>query len=96
VLQRATAFEQPCSALSTLEDRCACSIYADRPRSCRAFACRLYDRHRREGGPLEARLEAVRSVRALFRLLESTTEEEARRAAVAELTRRMEADFSRA
>jgi dihydrofolate reductase/Fe-S-cluster containining protein len=96
VLQRAKAFEQPCSALSTVEDGCACSVYSDRPRSCRAFTCRVYDRHRREGGPLEVRLEAVRRVRALLRFLEVTTNEQARRAAVAELTQRMEDDFARA
>jgi hypothetical protein len=96
VLERGTAFEQPCSALSTLGDACACSVYSDRPRSCRAFTCRLYDRHRREGGPLEVRLEAVRRVRTLLRLLATTTDEEARRAAVAELTQRMEESFARA
>jgi Fe-S-cluster containining protein len=96
VLQRGHAFEQPCSALSTLDDHCACSVYSDRPRSCRAFTCRLYDQHRREGGPLEARLEAVRLVRALLRFLELTTDEEAWCAAVAELTQRMEDNFARA
>jgi Fe-S-cluster containining protein len=96
VLQRGKGFEQPCSALSTLDDGCACSVYSDRPRSCRAFTCRLYDRHRREGGPLGVRLKAVRRVRALLRSLEMTTDEEARRAAVAELTQRMGDNFTRA
>jgi Fe-S-cluster containining protein len=96
VLQRGNALEQPCSALSTLDDRCACSIYSDRPLSCRTFTCRLYERHRREGGALEVRLEAVRRARALLRLLETPTDEEARRAAVLELTRRTEDDFARA
>ena len=96
VLPRGNAFEQPCSALSTLDDRCACSIYSDRPHPCRAFTCRLYDRHRREGGLLEVRLEAVRRVRALLRFLEMTADEEARCAAVAELTQRIEDNFDRA
>jgi hypothetical protein len=42
------------------------------------------------------RLEAVRRVRALLRFLAMTTDEEARRAAIAELTRRMEDNFARA
>jgi len=75
VLQRGTAFEQPCSALATRDDGSACSVYSDRPRSCRAFRCLLYDRHRREGGPLEGRIEAVRRVRALQRFLEMSTDE---------------------
>lgn len=96
VLPRRNAFEQPCPALSTLGAHRACSIYSDRPRSCRNFTCRLYDRQRRDGGPLEARLESVRRVRALLLFVEATTDEEARTGAVAELTRRMEEDFARA
>jgi hypothetical protein len=96
VLPRGNAFEQPCSALATLGAERTCSIYEGRPRACRAFTCRLYERHRRDGGPLEARLESVRRVRALLGLLETTTDEEARRGAVAELMRRMEEDFARA
>lgn len=96
VLQRGNAFEQPCSSLSTLGAQRACSIYSDRPRACRAFTCRLYDRQRHDGGPLEARLESVRRVRALLGLLETTTDEEALRGAIAELTRRIQADFARA
>src|SRR4051794_40492279 len=96
VLERGNAFEQPCSALSTLDDRCACSIYEGRPRACRAFTCRLYDRHRREGGPLEERLEAVRAVRALLQSLATTRDDEARRSAIAELSERTEEDFARA
>jgi Fe-S-cluster containining protein len=96
VLQRGNAFEQPCSALWTLGDGCACSVYSDRPRSCRAFTCRLYDRHRREGGPLDVRLAAVRRVRALLRFLATSIDEEARGAATAELTQRMEDYFARA
>src|SRR4051794_28716191 len=80
VLPRGNAFDQPCSALSKADNGCACSIYRDRPRSCRAFACRLYERHRREGGVLEVRLDAVRRARVLLRVVETTTDEEVRRA----------------
>jgi hypothetical protein len=75
-----------------------CTLYSDpgRPRACRRFVCRLYERHRREGGQLEARLGAVRRVRALFSLIERATDEDARHAAAAELTQRMEDDFARA
>ncbi len=96
VLRRGNAFAQPCSALAGRDDGTVCAVYAERPRSCRRFVCRLHERHRREGGPLEVRLDAVRRVRALFRVLETTTDDEARHAAVAELTRRMEDDFARA
>jgi Fe-S-cluster containining protein len=66
------AFEQPCAALAksgegTGERRC--SIYGERPRACRRFTCRLYDRQRREaheGGALEARLQVVRRVHSLL------------------------------
>jgi hypothetical protein len=96
VLERGNAFEQPCSALRAQGDDHACSAYSDRPRACRAFTCRLYDRHRREGGPLDARLDEVREVRALLRLLETPRDEDARRAAIAELGRRTEESFARA
>jgi Fe-S-cluster containining protein len=69
VLDNGKAFEQPCSALSECETPTGvwrlCAIYDARPLMCRSFACRLYDRHRREGGPLEPRLAAVRRVRVL-------------------------------
>jgi hypothetical protein len=48
-----------------------CGIYEDRPRSCRRFTCRLYERHRREGGPLEERLAVVRRLRELVACLEA-------------------------
>ena len=96
VIPRGTAFEQPCSALEGSEPDRTCAIYEERPRACHAFTCRLYDRHRREGGALEVRLAAVRRARVLLRLLETTTDEGERRAAIEELTRRMEADFARA
>ena len=69
------SFEQPCSVLVPVEPRSsgrrACGVYAERPLSCRRFVCRLYDRHRREGGPLEPRLDAVHRVRALVADLEA-------------------------
>ena len=96
VIPRGTAFEQPCSALSGSATDRTCAIYAERPRACHAFTCRLYDRHTREGGPLEARLEAVRRVRVLLQVVEATADEEKRRVVLEELTRRMEEDFARA
>jgi uncharacterized protein len=105
-------FEQPCAALDAeVDGRRTCSIYAERPLSCRKFSCRLHDRHRREGGPLAPRLAAVRRVRELLRALDASgmkpadfegePSAEARGAAGAheaylELTRRLEEDFARA
>jgi hypothetical protein len=66
------AFEQPCSALVTIEGALRCSIYEERPRACRRFVCHLYDQHKREGGPIEARLAVVRRVRQLVATLEAS------------------------
>lgn len=74
VVASGTAFEQPCSALqagSAGAER-ECVIYDERPAACRRFVCRLYERHRTEGGPLEARLERVRRVRTLAAALEQS------------------------
>jgi hypothetical protein len=49
----------------------ACATYEDRPSACRSFICRLYERHRAEGGPIEARLVAVARVRELLGMLEA-------------------------
>lgn len=115
VLGSGKGFEQPCIALartgSVLDEQRVCAIYDERPLSCRSFACRLYERHRTEGGPLEPRLAAVRRVRQLVADLESEglmpgdlddagasrsrTSAHAREA-FAELTRRLEEDFARA
>jgi hypothetical protein len=83
-----------------------CAIYDERPVACRRFVCRLYDRHRREGGPLAPRLAAVRRVRELVGSLEAAGLEPAdfeagRPASVAretyeELMQRLEEDFARA
>jgi Fe-S-cluster containining protein len=106
VLDDARGFEQPCSALAAVETaagavpRRSCSIYAERPVSCRRFTCRLYERHRREGGPLEPRLEAIRRVRQLLSELEASGYrpgdlERPAPEGLSELTQRLE-DFARA
>jgi Fe-S-cluster containining protein len=90
--------------------RRVCSIYAERPSACRHFTCRLLERHRREGGPLEPRVAAVQRVRQLVAELQaaglspadfddagrpSPSNPSAMRA-YAELQRRLEEDFARA
>jgi uncharacterized protein len=115
VLDNGKAFEQPCTALSVGEPpsgaRRVCSIYEDRPLSCRRFTCRLLARQEREGGPLEPRVGAVHRVRQLIAELQ----EQGLRPAdfgddaqggprpdagamdvYAELQKRLEEDFSRA
>jgi Fe-S-cluster containining protein len=74
ILPHERSFEQPCTALarSGPERACRCSIYDERPVSCRRFTCLLYERHRREGGAIEARLEVVRRVRQLVDYLEAS------------------------
>jgi Fe-S-cluster containining protein len=75
VLRSEKGFEQPCAALSPSEHGLAerhCSVYEDRPRSCRRFTCRLYERHRRDGGSVEERLAVVRRVRLLVARLEAS------------------------
>jgi len=62
VIASGASFEQPCSALVGG----ACRVYTTRPRACRAFTCKLYERHIREGGPLETRLAVVRRARSLL------------------------------
>jgi uncharacterized protein len=115
VLDNAECFEQPCRALASsgaaLDGNRVCSIYGERPRSCRTFTCRLHERHRIEGGPLEPRLAAVRRVRELAEHLKAhglrpddfDPKRSDRRkpsaqakAAFAELMKRLEEDFARA
>jgi hypothetical protein len=72
VVPSGKAFEQPCAALVTGESGRHCSIYDERPISCRRFVCRLYDRHMREGGPIEERIAVVRRVRLLVASLEES------------------------
>jgi Fe-S-cluster containining protein len=68
VLPSTRGFEQPCTALR--DD--GCSIYDDRPRACRRFRCRLYERHEREGGAVEERIAIVQRVRTLATRLEAS------------------------
>jgi Fe-S-cluster containining protein len=85
ILTNGNGFEQPCAAHA----QTGCAIYEERPLSCRRFTCRLYERHRREGGPIEKRLAAVRRVRALLAGLAPSG------AVPPELTSRLEEDFAR-
>jgi hypothetical protein len=116
VISSGTGFEQPCSALVSSAaagagQQVACSIYEERPSACRRFACRLHDRFRREGGPIEPRLAAVNRVRHLLAVLEASGLEpadfeanrvehrpdgESLQAAYVELMGRLEEDFARA
>ena len=93
VIADGRAFEQPCTGLASVDDaaeRRVCSVYRDRPRACRGFVCRLYERHRREGGPLEPRIATVRRVRQLIAGLQASGP------TPAELTRHLDEDFARA
>ena len=75
VVASGKSFEQPCAALAsdaTVRGERRCSIYAERPLSCRRFACRLYERHRQQGGPVEERLAIARRVRLLMASLEAS------------------------
>jgi Fe-S-cluster containining protein len=80
-------FDQPCGALD--EDR-TCAIYDERPRACRRFICKLHDRHRREGGPLEARIAIVKRVHELLRHRAALSTDDA-----AALARLVEENFER-
>ena len=91
VVESGKSFAQPCAALV---DR-ACSIYDERPLSCRRFTCRLYERHRAERGPIEPRLASVRRVRELLSRLDREGAE-ADPEGFAELVKRLEEDFARA
>jgi Fe-S-cluster containining protein len=73
VLRSGKGFEQRCATLETAGagGQCRCAIYAERPLACRQFTCRLYERHRAEGGPIEPRLAAVTRVRELVASLEA-------------------------
>jgi len=88
-------FEQPCEALVTVGARAgarrSCRVYRDRPAACSRFVCRLYDRHRREGGPLEPRLAAVRRARELLAAVSARDP-----VGLAEVSELLERDFARA
>jgi hypothetical protein len=70
VVPNGKAFEQPCAALLTCGSGLRCSIYDERPHSCRRFVCKLYDQQMREGGPIQERIAVVRRVRVLLASLE--------------------------
>jgi hypothetical protein len=95
VVRGGASFEQPCSALADDArgpvERRGCTLYDDRPLSCRRFVCRLHEEYRREGGPIEERLAVVRRARELLASLASHDAE-----ARAELTRTLEESFARA
>jgi hypothetical protein len=96
VVESGKAFDQPCAALEA-DQGCRCSIYDERPLACRNFVCRLYDRHRREGGPLEPRLASVRRVRELLAYLEASSPRPGDTTqAFSELVQRLDDDFARA
>lgn len=91
VLDDGRAFEQPCAALATAGGDRTCAAYADRPAACRRFVCRLYARHRDEGGPLAPRLAAVARVKDLLAAVARDRSAPGR----AELERRLDEDFAR-
>jgi Fe-S-cluster containining protein len=101
-------FEQPCPQWTAG----GCQVYEHRPSVCRSFACKLFVRHRDQGGPIELRLKAVKRVRFLMEVLdraglERTPNGEVKftaegadafeaMGAFAELMERLEDDFARA
>jgi Fe-S-cluster containining protein len=88
------SFEQPCSALDVAGrhpgGRRSCTIYEERPLSCRRFVCRLYEKYRCEGGSIEEALSVVRRARSLLASLSRTG------SGVTELTRIIDENFTRA
>lgn len=94
VVASAKSFEQSCTALAASRAGRSCAIYAERPEACLRFTCLLYERHVREGGPLEPRLVAVRRVRELLCVLEESGALD--EASLTELTRLIGEDFARA
>jgi hypothetical protein len=54
--KNAPAIRQPCSA----HKNCACSIYAERPSSCRSFQCKLLKRFKRNEIPQAEALAIIR------------------------------------
>ena len=64
------SFEQPCPAL------CAegtCTIYEERPRTCRRFVCNLHERARAEGGSIETYVAVARRARELLAHLDASS-----------------------
>jgi Fe-S-cluster containining protein len=96
VVRDGKSFEQPCSAFAGARppsDRCGCTIYEDRPLSCRRFVCRLHEKHRCEGGSIDEPLSVVRRARLLLASLGTPSDTAQVRA---ELTRILEESFARA
>jgi uncharacterized protein len=86
VVANGGSFDQPCSALADG----VCSIYEERPQTCRRFVCRLHERLRTEGGAIEPYLDRVRRARELLAHLEASG------AIAPELATFLEDDFARA
>lgn len=91
VVPNGASFAQPCTAW---KPGVGCGVYLERPRTCRKFSCKLFERHRTEGGPLAPRLQAVARVRELARQMERGAREGS--PVHEELVRRVEEDFARA
>ena len=88
-------FKQPCSAL----DGCRCRIYAERPKYCREFECRLLmNVHSGKTGTdaamgiIRTARQRVGKVRGLLQQLGDTDESMALGARFGRMKRRMEAD----
>jgi hypothetical protein len=94
------SFEQPCSALAVAAsgpgDHRGCSLYEDRPQSCRRFACRLYEKYRLEGGPVDEPLSVVRRVRSLLGRVLGPRKTNLAKTERDELARVLEESFARA
>jgi hypothetical protein len=69
VVANGKSFEQPCTALAKRDTHHHCSIYAERPESCRRFVCELYAGHVREPASLDDRMAVVRRAKALLAFL---------------------------
>lgn len=94
VLASGNGFEQPCSA----HHAGACAVYAERPRACRAFECKL---HARGGNQQDVtRVRELLGALAAQDLTPADFDEDdvepAARALYDELMERLERDFARA
>jgi Fe-S-cluster containining protein len=67
VVANERSFEQACSALSVDG---TCAIYEERPRTCRKFVCRLFERARMDGTPIEQAIATALRARELLVHLE--------------------------
>jgi Fe-S-cluster containining protein len=62
-------FELPCPQLERAS--CSCSIYEERPRTCRRFECALLARARTGETPVEAAVDAVARTKELIATLQA-------------------------